>query len=57
MFEILVEGKNGLRQSFTASTIEKAKEIKENLEKSGFKIVHVKAIQHYNKLEKENADD
>ena len=44
MFEILVEGKNGLRQSFTASTIEKAKEIKENLEKSGFKIVHVKTI-------------
>ena len=44
MFEILVEDKDGLRQSFTTKTIEKAKEIKENLEKSGFKIVHVKAV-------------
>ena len=44
MFEILVKGKDGLRQGFTARTIEKAKEIKEKLEKSGFKIVHVKAI-------------
>jgi len=44
MFEILVESKDGLRKGFTASTIEKAKEIKENLEKSGFKIVHVKAV-------------